>query len=275
MRGNLVSKSDGNILLGDVHFVPAENGDYELTNDGRIMQHQNNYVAQSIDFGESQQPTKSEHNHEYTITAFRSRPLQELWLPHRGDVRRGWSRRGSETVPYTYDEIINNNLYEIYSVKRLSDSQEFTVDEITEQGKIIEFNASDVPFNVHCSQGHYKLSALTKKKEKQILFTTDDGVKVYHDQKYLVVDTTDKHSKPCDVIADNKLHGDYLNVTYPTNKRFSTKEKAEEYIIFNKPLFSVNDIMENSREKVRGEWRGFYDLDIAKFMSIAKEKIKL
>lgn len=236
MRGNLVyGKGDGFDSVYKVRFVEDANGEYEVVEGGRITQ-RNGIRTLSIDYGEQKESALEK---DYVITAFRSRPLQDLWLPHNGDVSKGWSRKGNQTVPYTTEEILDNNLYEIYSVRRESDNEEFTVDELTEQGFIIEFNSTDVPFNVHCSGGYCKLSQLTKKKDKQVLFTTQDNTPVFEgDVHWLDKGTWQTGTALAEDIARNKevYDGQYFY--------FSTKEKAEEYILLNKPLLSLNDIKE-------------------------------
>lgn len=79
-----------------------------------------------------------------------------------------------------------------------------------------------------------------KKEEykKQPLFTTEDGVEIFENDKYWFV-------KP---LQDYYL-GEVIAIEHSMTGRkqenildFSTKEKAEEYIIMNKPCLSLNDV---------------------------------
>lgn len=69
--------------------------------------------------------------------------------------------------------------------------------------------------------------------EKKPLFVTEDGKDVFNDDMVWRVYNDWSFS---DFKAQN-------NPTYPVRKYFSTKEKAEEFIILNKPVLSINDVL--------------------------------
>lgn len=95
-------------------------------------------------------------------------------------------------------------------------------------------------------------------KVKQPLFKTEDGKEIYEgdntfgiDEKYQFLKFNGwvwkKNESP------NKLH-----------KHFSTKEKAEEYIIMNKPCLSINDVLSVGQRVI---------VDEGKLKQIVKSKI--
>ena len=73
------------------------------------------------------------------------------------------------------------------------------------------------------------------KKVKIPLFTSEDGVNIFEGDISFGVNSNFKLSE---IKHINKLY------IYPNVKEFSTKEKAEEYILYNKPLLTLKDIEE-------------------------------
>lgn len=75
------------------------------------------------------------------------------------------------------------------------------------------------------------------------LFTTEDGVDIFEGDEFFRVWNTNgelkRDSYRC--FADNKYSAKMMIKTCP---HFSTKEKAEEYILVNKPCLSIKDIKE-------------------------------
>ena len=70
------------------------------------------------------------------------------------------------------------------------------------------------------------------KKVDNPLFITEDGVKGYEGDTYWF--TTEQFTINKDIAFKNG---------YRIGKCFSTLEKLEEYILFNKPILSLNDIL--------------------------------
>ena len=145
-----------------------------------------------------------------------------------------------------YEErLYGTKCWNIHSVKRLSDGEIFTIGD-----KIICPNKKIQPIeyiivsnneiwlgivNKYEAGGPHQLSHINK---AFILFKTEDGVEIYKgDSAYIVW-------------LDRKHQASHLNSDKPTNiyaiidnvKYFSTKEKAEEYVLMNKPCLSINDI---------------------------------
>lgn len=189
---------------------------------------------------------------DYEILSFKI-PGNAHWfvnLQHNG-MYGGWSK----------DHALNQlskGIWSIHSVKRLSDSEVFTVGDNTKYGCIDEFyikNNHLLATTVLESSGKY-LKDL--QKTKQSLFKTEDGKEIYEgdntfgiDEKYQFLKFNGwvwkKNESP------NKLH-----------KHFSTKEKAEEYIIMNKPCLSINDVLSVGQRVI---------VDEGKLEQIVKSKI--
>lgn len=77
-----------------------------------------------------------------------------------------------------------------------------------------------------------------KSKLRKPLFTTEDGVDIYEGQKVIGVDKS--------IVYEFTTATDGINTS--VGKFFSTREKADEYILVNKPLFSINEILDFDQE---------------------------
>lgn len=153
-----------------------------------------------------------------------------------------WSRKygaghiTNETMEMTTD-------LEIYSVRRLSDNEVFSLgDKINENGYIetihdfkiigdtIEVNV-ELPFDI-------SFSLLKKAK---LLFTTHDGKDIYEGDRAWLVNkhwTLDFY----DFVDMGQREVDLRH--YPNlYVYFSTEEAAKEYILSNKPILSLNDLL--------------------------------
>ena len=100
-------------------------------------------------------------------------------------------------------------------------------------------------------------------KVKIPLFTTEDGVNIFKDDTFYYVKFTQYNmtvGKPFEIVR-----GDYLSFEYEPQyeKYFSTKEKAEEYILLNKPCLSYGDVQEYLKVK-----------DCNKVLDLAQSKIQ-
>lgn len=161
-----------------------------------------------------------------------------------------WSRMQNITSPYTTEEILKNKNYAIHSVRRLSDGEVFTIgDEINFNnigtGKLLEIQFEVAPIDKgtgrlcfvhnHKTLGRWwNINELSK--VNSVLFTTVDGVDIREGD---------------DFYEANLKHGitrwttEYFVIYMNENiakTLFSTKEKAEEYILLNKPCLSINDV---------------------------------
>lgn len=144
-----------------------------------------------------------------------------------------------------------NSEWQIYSIKRLSDGEIFTIgDKVFSEYVNYTINKIGIvndkcmvsalydTNNPNGSRLHYNLNNL--KKAKQKLFTTEDGVDIFEGD--IFYNTWDMKIPNKEIAVSKKK--DFYNEK-PVNKLykvFSTKEAAEEYILMNKPCLSINDV---------------------------------
>jgi len=153
--------------------------------------------------------------------------------------------------------LINSNLHHIHSVKRLSDGEIFTIGDLTTKGVISKFEFIGDVFSV--SVGDQKTLLRTFDKVKQPLFVTEDGVSIFLGDRFQAVQkSTFNLLADCQFDLDNK---DWIT--------FSTKEKAEEYILKNKPCLSIADVFKVLKTVRVGE-----DCFKIKLEQFAKSKIQ-
>lgn len=148
---------------------------------------------------------------------------------------------GNELV-WTTKEFLEHSDYTIYSIKRLSDGEVFTVGDKVSYGSEIIIEVAKIQlfqndlFLVNSTNN--KSCYLRKAKKLKPLFTTIDGIDIYNGDKYFYLD--DKN---------NIWECNYAQLEHGlSTKNFSTKEAAEKYILMNKLVFSVNDIAEIVKE---------------------------
>ena len=188
----------------------------------------------------------------------------------------------SELIKYE-DLDINDDLncdkyLKIYSVKR-NDGEIFTIgDKVFSEYVNYTINKIDIvndkcmvsalydTNNPNGSRLHYNLNNL--KKAKQKLFTTEDGVDIFEGDNLYSIDNMlniKKHLLFNARYDDNTLLNNriFFNSDY---KHFSTKEKAEEYILLNKPCLSYNEVLEIVY---------FLDRSEKKLKELVKQKLKL
>ena len=131
--------------------------------------------------------------------------------------------------------------WKIHSVKRLSDGEIFTIgDEIIYNEifptklkiKSIQLFNGEILIHKDCTMNTNKLSEIQHYKEP--LFTTEDGVDIFKGDKYWKVNN--------DLNLSNRQKATGSTSDLNPAKYFSTKEKAEEYILMNKPVLSLKDV---------------------------------
>jgi hypothetical protein len=124
---------------------------------------------------------------------------------------------------YKFKNMHPTEFWDIYSVKRISDNKIFTIGDFYED-LIIEKMFMSVAGDILTTY---------KPKIKKPLFTTEDGVDIFEgDTYYKVVNESFQL-----LIMERASKGESLR-----SKVFSTKEKAEEYILLNKPVLSLKDV---------------------------------
>lgn len=143
---------------------------------------------------------------------------------------------------FSEKELLDNQC-EIYSVKRLSDGEIFTIGDQSKFGEITGFLLDNYKiFSQTLSCDRSCVLSLLKKIEEP-LFTTEDGVNIFEsDEYYYTVSAPSFHH--ISKLSVKKFENGFLK-EYPHNKRFSTREAAEEYVLMNKPYLSINDVLSN------------------------------
>lgn len=171
--------------------------------------------------------------------------------------------------------MLNENEYYISSIKRLSDGEVFSIgDKINFRGlygnssehkydtiKGFEFK-QDGSLGVRYHNGLVGIEKIQKYKEA--LFTTEDSVELFGGERVFSVSDT--------LITAVLLNFSVEDFKKIKGKIFAKKEKAEEYILMNKPLLSLNDLL--------SVWSSEKDFDAYKnspmfqnFKNLAKTKL--
>lgn len=139
---------------------------------------------------------------------------------------------------------------EIYSVKRNSDGEVFTIGEIGfEWGEIkafiivehelyVEFEHRRLPI-ISVQKSPSKSESHIPKEEKPLLFVTEDGAKITDDYeggiwRIFIGNSSFESWRPYDLGIPDFYNED--------EKYFLTKQSANEYVLMNAPRFSINDV---------------------------------
>ncbi len=175
-----------------------------------------------------------------------------LWITVNS---KDWEEMVPSVDAYTIEKLGYKK--EILSVKRTKDNQIFSIGNhihvhfyhqrngkphliskilVTDNGIVLHINNG----NCDCKCTVRLRNAIKMKEEP--LFTTEDGVEIFEGDTIFSVEHT--YYKIDDKIAgiykgSNKNHP--VEHWYNDDKYFSTKEAAEEYILLNKPVLSIND----------------------------------
>lgn len=128
----------------------------------------------------------------------------------------------------------------INSIKRLSDGEIFTLGDIIDGISHRNVKINSIESNPNCNQIMFNrldegIDLLNARKSQQPLFTTNDGVDIHiGDTFYYVNDKWGMYDYTVN------CYSSFLPSVYKTS--FSTKEKAEEWVLWNKPCISLNDL---------------------------------
>ena len=160
---------------------------------------------------------------------------------------------------------LKSNKVEIYSVKRLSDGEIFTIGDNIQHYQDSRDNGIINKFEIQSKTDILLVNFIGDRKEnnniikdykycnsidvvnhfKKPLFKTEDGVDIYEDSKgplkydiFPTVDIITYDLSHCSMRSPIASYRDQYNDI----KIFSTLEKAQEYIDLNKPKYSFNDI---------------------------------
>lgn len=180
-----------------------------------------------------------------------------------------------ERFPYGAND---GDISPIKTVKRLSDGEVFTVgDTFTLFGgnnhyKIYSFSVDGNILMAHQSnyfncEKRVPLPHLIKIKHKQPLFHTEDGVYIWswYDVVWVVNSAWYMYSSQA---------ASYDVENLPYNKYFSTKEKAEEYVLMNNTCLSLNDLL-GVRDENGANIMGRQPAMFTMFKQIVKSKLNI
>ena len=160
----------------------------------------------------------------------------------------GDAKRENTTEQY----LLNEGGWDIYSVKRLSDGEVFSIgDKINFRG--LYGNNSEHKYDIirgfdlkqDANLGILYLNGLVGlnkiEKYREAVFTTFDNVEIYKNQSYWGLHTKTWLLEYVDGGINYDLKENELSdSTYLT---FAKKENLEEYILMNKPVLSLNDLL--------------------------------
>jgi hypothetical protein len=166
---------------------------------------------------------------EYEITAVRYKPTGAVYTQN-------------QHVPDVAYCLSRPDIYEAYTVKRLSDGEEFSIGDRLEM-QIDDYPCIDAFFLNHkgnplwistsAQMGYGMALSVAKKPEvKKPLFTTEDGVDIFEGDTYWAV---------------QKGTYDMLDVRWSLQQQdkwwlFSTEKAARNFVVCNKPCLSFNDV---------------------------------
>ena len=173
---------------------------------------------------------------EYEILSFTPKNNKKCIYTEKESSASDWKKYN---IPNS-----GHDFLEIHSIKRINDGEIFTIGDmvkaINKTSKIESFifvnkliltaKLDKVEF-----PASYSLVYLNKTKPK--LFTTEDGVDIFKGDTFYWLDKGLNIGNS----GYSKIYTNIINTLY-----FSTKEKAEEYILMNKRCLSINDIIKNT-----------------------------
>jgi hypothetical protein len=210
---------------------------------------------------------------DYEILSFKAKLFpRDIWnlLPN-GKYNYGKIGKGGNYKDVDINACLK--MFNIHSVKRLSDGEVFTVSDgvalnnqnhfpKTENILEIKIIKNEIRFKMNFQKNHpwdssYKLNFINK--IKQPLFTTEDGVDIFEGDEFWYVTT--KGFKLWTKTCDSMSGGWAVNAKKVGDIPFSTKEAAEEYVLMKTPLLCLEDIFRHTALSKEGTvWAGLKDL---------------
>lgn len=143
-------------------------------------------------------------------------------------------------------------------------------------GTILEFTADKDCFDYNeddSKRFSTKQAAQQFIDSQKILFVTEDNIKVYHEDVFYRVHTTENNMgtyvswEPIMFTADkNIIYHDFKEI-----KRFSTEKAAQNYIKMNKPCLSLSEVLDAFDKTVYPVQREPFKKEVTK---LVKQKIK-
>jgi len=156
-----------------------------------------------------------------------------------------WSGRAKAEL-FKLENLVKDINYEIHSVKRFSDDQVFTLgdkvnyihgskNQVGLKITKIFIDKDRLNFSIENSKSYKTINVLKHVPDPIPLFKTEDGVDIFEGDKVYFVNITNQRFN-IDICLQADLYKSHLLY-------FSTKEKAEEYTLMNKPCLSINNVL--------------------------------
>jgi len=172
----------------------------------------------------------------------------------------------SKASQFSDTQFGGNSYWKINSIRRLSDNEVFSIgDELVDtfnrnHGKFtlkeIEFENAPVDkdtgklsfVHTHPILGKWILLERLE-KAKPVLFVTEDGKDVFEDDNFWTLYLPGYTGTFPDWSIRERNQQLHLQIDLKNDfvKRFSSFEKAQDYIILNKPVLSINDVLQQIR----------------------------
>lgn len=232
---------------------------HKITGDIAIMKSNNSsfYTYDGLDIHariiENSNDWKQVIEKDYQILSFIHNGLYSMQKGIITNMNNGYSDYIYQKLPEAH--YLNSKCWEIHSVRRISDGEVFTIgdkiiykedigaawDNDKRYCEIEEFSF----YNDYIYINQHWMGVPTVRISDWVLrnnalFKTEDGVDIYEDDKYFATGL----DKVLELTATKKKKGFYeeksKNKYYKT---FSSKEKAEEYILMTEPCISIKEFM--------------------------------
>ena len=144
----------------------------------------------------------------------------------------------------------------------MSDCKFQWTDELVKEFAVYYKNKQGMPGELW---GKDLMNEFIKSKERIPLYTTEDGVDIHYGDTVFVVNT---HFNIGTTIFERECGENDLSYYQFLYRYFSNQAAAKEYVLYNKPLFSLNNII---KAKDDNHLKG--DSLIDELINIAKSKI--
>jgi len=187
---------------------------------------------------------------DYKILSFKHKGSNHIWK-NDSQLKDTFCIVDGE-APFTSLKEINRypKVYEIHSVKRLSDGEVFTVgDKITHNNNVTYSNGTltkiSIISNAIFLESNNRIKGFDTNmcfisKSKEPLFTTEDGVDMFEGDTVWGISVNSWkpfYRNVCDIPLNNVATQKWLH------GKFSTEAKANDYVLMNKPCLSINDVL--------------------------------
>lgn len=154
---------------------------------------------------------------------------------------------------------VKEKVFEIYSVKRLSDGKEFKLGDKTSYSNGPRFTIDSLLLIENCimirnkeNGANYGLSTIDFSTDNNILYRTSDGVDLKAGDKLYFV-----NKEKWGVIAGLAQKTSTFGPKNTFTESWGKRETAEKYILDNKPCLSVKDVLDIAFPGKYDNWRGF------------------